>query len=179
MDTEKVKKMFWGKNLKFIIILIVVGLVIIFLPDFSASSKDEVDISLSGSTDNLEYARALEARVKNIVERLDGAGTCEVMITLESGTEQVFAVESRENKTQSSDSQRVSSAYDSERSILTVSSAGGQQPIIVRQDEPKVRGVVIACEGADNQNTALKITEAVKTLFSIPSSSICVIKLST
>ena len=179
MDIQKIKAMFQTKNLKFIIILIVVGLVIIFLPDFSGSENTDVDIKLSGSSENLEYAKALEERVKNIVQSLDGAGKCEVMITLESGTEQVFAVESRENKTESSDSQRVSSAYDSERSILTVSSGGTQQPIIVRQDEPKVRGVVIACEGADNQNTALKITEAVRTLFSIPSSSICVIKLSS
>ena len=179
MDIESKKKIFRGKNTKFIIILIIIGLFIIFLPDLVSETRDKTDFRASNEGDNLEYAKTLEQRVKAIVERLDGAGECEVMITLENGTERVYAVESRENKTESSDSERISSAYDSQKSILTVSSGGNQEPIVVRKNEPRVRGVVIACEGADNDNTVLTITEAVRTLFSIPSSSICVIKLSS
>jgi len=177
MNKDFFKDLLKGKNLKLIIALFVIGFVVLVMADIPPSEKNEVNITKE-NVSNLEYARKLEERVKYIVEHLDGAGKCEVMITLERGAEQVFAVESRENKSESSDSQRVSSAYDSERSILTVSSGNSQEPIVVRQDEPRVQGVVIACEGADNQNTVLKITEAVKTLFSISSSDICVIKLS-
>ena len=62
MDIQKIKAMFQTKNLKFIIILIVVGLVIIFLPDFSGSENTDVDIKLSGSSENLEYAKAHHGR---------------------------------------------------------------------------------------------------------------------
>lgn len=179
MDNDNLKKILTRKNTKFILILVVIGLFIIFIPDIFDSAKDDIENMPASDEENLAYAKTLESRLKTIIENIDGAGKCEVMITLENGTEQVFAVESRENKTESSDSERMSYAADSEKTILTVSNGGGQQPIVVRKNEPKVRGVVIACEGADDTNTALMITEAVKTLFSIPSNSICVIKLSS
>ncbi|MBQ1435970.1 MAG: hypothetical protein IIZ19_08765 [Clostridia bacterium] len=177
MDVQSLKKLLRGKNAGLILILVIFGLVMIFIPGLS--SGDSKTSPRDTEDDNLEYAKTLEARVKTIVESLDGAGRCEVMITLENGAEQVFAVESRENRTESADSERTSSALDSQRSILTVSSGGEQRPIIVRRIEPKVRGVVIACEGGDDAATALMITDAVRTLFDIPSANICVIKLST
>ena len=90
------------------------------------------------------------------------------MITLQNGIEYVFANESKINQTSTNDqldsSSRTSSGEDKEYKILTVNDGnGGQKPILIKQNEPKIKGVLIACDGGDNDTTVFKITEALKT----------------
>jgi stage III sporulation protein AG len=183
---EILKKFLTKSNVKFIAILLVVGVIILSLPDFSKSgstSGEQESASASSQSDSTQYTKDLEERLKTIIEKIEGVGQCEVMVTLQNGTEYVFANESRINQTSTSDSSssqisRVSKGEDKEYKILTVNDgSGGQKPIVIKENEPKVKGVLVACEGGNNDKTIYKITEALKILFEIPSNKVCVIKL--
>ena len=44
------------------------------------------------------YEKDIEERLKNLIESIDGAGKVQVMVTIESGDEKVYATESKKTE---------------------------------------------------------------------------------
>ena len=49
---------------------------------------------------------------------------------------------------------------------------------IQRVNEPTIRGVVVACEGASSAKISAEITTLLRTVLNVPANKVCVIKLS-
>ena len=54
---------------------------------------------------------------------------------------------------------------------------GESAPYVIKELEPEIAGVVIACEGADNNTVAASVTEAAQVLFGISVNRIKVLKM--
>lgn len=121
----------------------------------------------------------LEAFQKNMAERLsqiEGAGRVEVMLSLESGEESVFA--SDVNRSSRFSEQDSSESYQSETAVVSDGSYG-ETPILIKNNYPVFRGAVIICEGADNSQVRLAITNAVTALCGISSDHVSISKMSS
>ena len=64
---------------------------------------------------------------------------------------------------------------DSQKTVVTVDAADGKEGLLVTEIQPTVRGVVVACEGAADEEVAALVTEAVKTALNITDKRVCVI----
>ncbi|MBQ1893546.1 MAG: hypothetical protein II155_05515 [Clostridia bacterium] len=97
----------------------------------------------------------LESRLEAILSQIKGAGRVRVMITFDRGSEIVPARES----------QRSTGENGSNESSkpLTVSSSGGQSPIVLAQIMPKVRGVIVVAEGAGDIGVRNELERAAMT----------------
>lgn len=124
----------------------------------------------------------LELRLTEIVSHIDGAGRTKVMVTMDSTSEYVYAKDTsvRTDTSSSQENGRVSesSGSSAETSHIIIDGKSGDEPLVEKQIEPKVRGVIVLCEGADNPVVENRVTEAVKTALGISSSRICVEKIS-
>lgn len=128
-----------------------------------------------GSTTE-EYTAALEARLEDMIASIQGAGSATVMVTLENTVEYVYANEEKTNSDRSqSDNGDVSSRDDSQKTVVTVDAQDGKQGLLVTEIQPTVRGVVVACEGASDEEVAKRVTEAVKIALNITDKRVCVI----
>lgn len=152
---------------KFIIICLA-GIVLIALSaNDMKQGKNDTKVSDKTVTHELQYTEEeqytekLEKQLKNILSGVSGVGRIEVMITLKCSTEKVALTDSTEDAYET--------VYESEGNNKT--------PYIIKELEPEISGVLIVCEGGDNDTLKKEITSAAEVLFSIPSHRIKVMKL--
>lgn len=120
-------------------------------PQPSAAGSTQKAKSAQSST---EYQAQLEERLERLISHMSGAGKTTVMVTLGTGEEVIYALD-----TQSGDLQ-------------------SQQTHVLLEDgsalTETVCGVAVLCEGGGDVRIAARITELVSALLDLPSNHICV-----
>lgn len=121
------------------------------------------------------YEQELEQRLVQLLSRVEGAGEVAVMVTLENGTQAVYA----QAVQQSSDIAAAQSNGGSERTsytaeVVLIDTDGGEEALKETTLQPTVKGVAVVCTGAHQLHVVSRITELVSTVLGIPSNRICV-----
>lgn len=130
---------------------------------------------------NDAYIEALENKLEQTIEGMEGAGKVLVMITLKDSGEKIldknqpYENESENSKEEGRETERTSIKSDPE--TVLIEEEGDTVPIVVQEMYPDIKGVVVVCEGGDDTALALRIKEAVQALFSIDAHKIVVCKL--
>ena len=142
-----------GKGVVLAVVLLLSGVIMLIISEIvpeekSASAESESTIVQS---DTDEYVRLLEERLVSIISSVYGAGETRVMVTLES--------------------------FERKDEYVIVDGSSGEQGIVVRQSEPKIRGVAVVCEGGGNQTVKQQIIETVTALLDISSARVSVAKM--
>lgn len=179
----------FSKNPQFVKIVVIVGFVgiaLILFSGFFTDSKQSNDTERNSSqiayVSLTEYENQLEQSLAEIICAINGAGTTKVMLTMDSTVEQVFAADknmsqSNSNNLQQSDSKN-SKDITAESSYITVElSNGTEQTVLVKEIQPKVRGVLVVCAGGDNSVVKEKVIDAVTKALDISSSKVSVVGL--
>ncbi len=110
------------------------------------------------------YTENLEKRIKELCDSCDGAGDVHVLLTLDSGSEYVYASDVEQKK----DGESGSVA----REYLLVSTSDGDEPVKVTEIYPRIRGVAVVCSGGDKADVREKITSLLSAALGIPSNRI-------
>ena len=130
---------------------------------------------------NNEYLAYLENKLEQTIGGMDGAGKVTVMITLKNGGEKIldknrpYESDSETSKEEGKEVEREN--IKSNQETVLVEQDGNTGPIIVKEQYPDIEGVVVLCDGGDDETVSLKIKEAVSALFSIDAHKIVVGKL--
>ena len=154
------------KKVRVLVIIGLIGIVLIMLSDVSFFSSDNKKSSDDYSYD--EYVCNLEDKCEKLIESIDGVGECKVMITLRDTKESIYARNSEESRNDSS----FSNSYE----YVLYKADDGETPILVKQYFPKVLGVAVVCNGADNAAVKERIISLLTSVFDISSSKISVSK---
>lgn len=142
----------------------------------------------SGLTDkeeNLEeYRKQLCLQLKDFLQSMDGVGTAEVYITMHSSSELIVErnspyVRKSEEETSDGNKRVVGETENGSEVVLARASDGSEEPIVVKEIAPVVKGVVVAAQGGDRESVKNDITELVMALFGIEEHKIKVVKLNT
>lgn len=159
------------KNPKLLVILAVCGILLIFLSNVFTDSKKTATAGLvTESYTVTEYKASLEKSVKSIVTGITGDKKPIVVITLESGVRYSYATIDEIDSSSSSGNSADQSSESKKQSYITIkTSDGGEQPLIVTEIMPEVRGVAIICSGGNQTATAEKIKNAVTAALNITS----------
>lgn len=105
-----------------------------------------------------QYQTRLEQQLEGLISQLQGAGRTTVMVTLTTGEETVYAVD-----TQTGDLQQETHV------LLRDGSALAETTYL-----PQVCGVAVLCEGGGDVRVAARITELLHSLLDLPTNRICV-----
>lgn len=168
-------KLFSSKYLK-IIILCVICLVA-FILFLNVSNNSEVSNSVSTGakynyTTTMEYCTALEKKLESVLSQINGAGNVSVMLSVEGSPELVYAVDS-DTKVSTNNN---GSTTTSSSSPIIVQTNGNSSPLILTENLPIVKGVIIVSSGANNMGIKLDILSAVSKLLDISTEKISVLK---
>lgn len=149
---------FWGfvkdkKSMWLALAALVLGIILMLF----GGNADEPAAPLS-TVDTAE----LEARVKNLCERVNGVGNAVVMITLDTTGEQVYAKNSRV----------IGEGESSESIYEYVTASGGLVP--TEEKLSRVRGIAVVCSGGNSAAVRLTLTEMLCALFDIPASAVSI-----
>lgn len=156
------------KKYRFVVLVILAGVVLMLLPTHSDAEKDPC--SEPSGRENFSLER-VEARMEEILGQIEGTGRLQLMLTLQSGSQLQLAEDS--DLTAAANEQR------SERSTVTLNRGSGMEDIVVtRQIYPIYQGAVVVCQGADNAAVRLALTEAVCALTGLSSDKVSIVKWS-
>ena len=109
--------------------------------------------------DESAYRQQLEQQLSDLITQVEGAGRTTVMITLESGEETIYALDTLSGQTQ-----------QQQTHVLLDDGTALAQTVCA----PRVCGVAVVCEGGGDVRVAVRITELVGALLDVPSNRICV-----
>lgn len=105
------------------------------------------------------YKQQLEQQLEQLIGQVDGAGKTTVMLTLESGEETIYALDTLSGQTQSQQTH-----------VLLEDGTALEETTHL----PTVCGVAVVCEGGGDIRVAARITELVAALLDVPTNRICV-----
>ncbi|MEG0230128.1 MAG: hypothetical protein RR640_05940, partial [Oscillospiraceae bacterium] len=180
-------KSFFNKSnrIKILTIIGIVGIILIMFSEcsfFKKKDNDNIKTETENVSDINDYATALESKIKNVAQSIEGAGQCEVFITLEKGVETVYAQTQKTNTDyqtnyNSGEEQKIQGKDNTERNYILVEDEKGNKTALVKTVlEPTVKGAVIVCDGANNPQIEQKITECVATALGISWEKVSVCK---
>jgi stage III sporulation protein AG len=136
----------------------------------------------SDNTDNNteEFVKNTENRLKNLLEQIEGIGKCDIMITLESGFEYVYAIENNTNENETYDknnsSEKTQKSADTEEVYKTIRDGSNEKPIIIKELNPVIRGVAVVCQGGGSTGVKSAIIEMLSTVLGISGDKISISK---
>lgn len=155
-------------------VVVLCGILLLLLSYGGLGEKKEEDKSTAvtgttpleeNQTDMEQYKRKREQELKELLQKVNGVGKAEVMITLKGSNEKVTL---KDSTYKGEDTE--------EETVLIEDSDRNSSPYILQEKEPEVEGVVIVCEGGEDATIKREITEAVRALFQIESHKIKILK---
>ena len=164
-----------SKKLLAVILLFVLGTAALIISETGERIRTDTETITQAVTSGAQdYVSSLEERITSIISSIDGAGATRVMITLESGSEQIFLHNNDYGEDVDSDG---SGNVEIKDEYIIVDSGNGENGIVVRVEEPKIRGVAVVCEGAGNASVKAEIIATVTALLDISSARVSVAKM--
>lgn len=128
-----------------------------------SSTQSAAPAAMTDST--ADYAAELETRLTALISRVEGAGktATAVMVTLESGSESIYATDT-----------------DSDGSSTHVLlGSGGADGLVETVETPRVLGVAVVCEGGGSAAVQSRVTALVQALTGIGTNHITVAKMAS
>lgn len=164
-------------NKKFInnlfIILLVSIIALIGVSIFTDKKEDEkasTKVAVTEAVLEIDYSIYLEKKLVNILEKLQGVGEVNVMITLEDTIESIPA----SNTTKTTETTKEIDAEGGTRevnredlNIQMVNRGTDGTLVVLKEVNPTVKGVVVVAEGADDGIVLERVYEAVKTVLGV------------
>ena len=151
------------KNVEWIVVILVISIIISIyastLNKPSSANQDDIQADNEGQLHWVEKNDATgnqdEQRLKEILSAIKGAGRVEVMITYNSGKEIIPAMNTVESTTvteeeDNSGGTRRINQTDKNFQPSTFNDSEGSKPIILKEVEPEIKGVIIISEGAED-----------------------------
>jgi stage III sporulation protein AG len=179
---DAISKKFGNKSItNLIIVILILILALITISAFKGSGnsfansvqvKSHDKNAVSTSDEKTVSETEVENKLRDTLELIDGVGRVEVMVYFEGGEEQVPAVNETDsdNYTEEKDNEggtRNTTQKNTGSTVVLTSDGSKSEPLIIKTYKPKVSGVIIVAEGADDKGIQYEITKAVINLFNI------------
>lgn len=166
---EKLKEL--TKKPAFLKAAVAVGVLMIILIlvwDFSDNEEttrsDYIENEISFQSADL-YAKETEEQLRSILMSIEGVGKANVMLTITSTEEYVYAETVKQGTSQT------------ENSYVIIDKGSQKEALVKKINNPAISGVVIVCEGGDDPRVCEKIYKAVSTALDISTSRVYVTEM--
>ncbi|TFE29891.1 stage III sporulation protein AG [Cohnella luojiensis] len=132
-----------------------------------------------------EIETEYEGRLKELLERIVGVGTADVLVTVDSTEETIVQLNEKMMSTITEETDRngakrhITDISKDGQVVLYEISSGNQSPIVVKKLKPRIRGVLIVANGAENPTVHKLVAEAVSRGLDVPIHRISVVPRKT
>lgn len=156
---ERLKK---DRKAMLIVLLAVLGMLMILLTG-GEGKKTSAETSESTAFPGEHY----EDELRSLLSKIKGVGRVSVMITYESGEENIFASDKEESFRNGE--QKIKNDY------IIVDSDKGEAGLKIKSIYPEIKGVAVVCSGASDPLVKEQIISVVSALFDISTKNISVV----
>ncbi|MDR2753733.1 MAG: hypothetical protein LBB50_05445 [Oscillospiraceae bacterium] len=177
--TETLKKLKIGKWQAIILAAGLLGILLLCissLPGAGSGKKNAANAAAGESirVDLTQYEQQLERRLCDTIASIAGAGNTRVMLTLDCGSEPIYATQGKTDQKNSYSEGVGEESLSSSKEYVIV---GSGQGLVLKMIEPQVRGVAVVCQGGDDILVRQQIVEAVTAVLGVGSNKVSVARL--
>ncbi len=164
------------KKNKFVMIVLLVGLVLILLPTGARGDKDETQ---AAETPDVAFSLAeQEKRIAQALSKIKGAGEVTVVLTLKSGAEQILATDLSVSGSAREEGESTENSTETKSSTVIVSTGSSNEaPVTLKTVYPEYLGALVVCQGADDPAVKYQLVKAVAGLTGLGTDKIVVSKM--
>ncbi|WP_026487553.1 hypothetical protein [Caldanaerobius polysaccharolyticus] len=176
----------YDRKMENLIVFALIGVILIIAGSFftrgesGGKNATKTDLNKTASL-NSGYEDELEKKLEDMLSNVKGVKEVKVMVMLASdkGT-MVPAVDNSESKriTEEKDSQggsRTITEYSSDKKTVTVNTSSGNQPVVLSETAPEVKGVLVVVNGPDDSDFLYKLSSMVQVALGIPAYKVMVV----
>ncbi len=135
-------------------VLIIIGIALMLL---RVDQNQTIETAAIGISDQ-NYVYETEARLEEMLKGIDGAGDCEVTITLASGGKKEYVREEG-------------------RVLVITDKDGNQSAVLSKENAPEIAGVTVISSSRMNINIKNNIINSIGTVLGVGTNKICVVFL--
>ncbi|MET3727860.1 stage III sporulation protein AG [Fictibacillus halophilus] len=186
-----------GNKQKYLLVLLLLGISLMFIskmidspaqksslnglvPESKVKSEAVFKQAKEVTDKNIKtYEDRYSNELKDLLEQMQGVGKVSVMVELSTTEKREFVTDdSTQSQTTSENDKnggkRTIEDQKIDEKVVIISNDGREEPITVTTEKPKIKGVAILAQGAENIQTKSMIIELVKKVFDIGSDQIFV-----
>lgn len=151
---------------RYVLLVALAGAVLLLLPTGKGSGSASPQSAAAVSDwDPAE----LEEQLEDVLSRVDGAGSVEVVLTVSSAPRQILA----EDRISESDGE---SLREEETTVVLSRGSGVQETVAVGQVSAQFRGALVVCSGGDDPQVRLALAQAVSAVTGLGTDRIAICK---
>ena len=154
---------------KIITICGAVGLVLIMLssliPDKPKKKQNEKKITADASA----YCVEMEKRIEEFLEKIDGAGEVQVILTVGTDERYIYATENHRTKAEN--------RTEEDEKYVIIGNGNDKNALVETMGRPEIIGVAAACSGCGSPVVQERIYKALSAVLGLETSRIYVTKL--
>lgn len=140
------------------------GLLLLAFSTWIPSDPDTKEVYSQSDSEELpqDYAAQLEQKLQDIIAQVEGVGAVRVMVTLQTGQENVYAT----------DTQTTSEGLQTENHVIL-----SDDGLVETTRTPQVLGVAVVCEGGANAAIQNRVSTLVEALTGVGANHITVAQM--
>lgn len=180
---EKNKKAF-----QYLVAVFIVGILLLIVSNSFTVKPDDIKvIDLADPSEQAAvesgYESGLERRMEDALSRVEGVGNVKVMITLAYGRETIVGADNVTSNSSSKESdagggsRETISNSNEDKTIIITGKNGESKPLVLKEVEPKVEGVIIVAEGGDDIYVKDALTRAAATILGLELNKVQILKM--
>lgn len=153
------------KKYKYLLVILAAGILLMLLP-FGGGNSAEKPASAEPSYDSFELEN-FERNLADVLSKMSGVGKTEVVLTLKSTMETVYATDTRTEHRDGSQSEQ-------SETVMANAGSGVQSAVVSARVYPRFQGALVVCDGGGSASVRLEVTRAVAALTGLSSDRITV-----
>ncbi len=172
-------KLEFKKKLQYLAVLLIV--VVILAIYFASTGTEKKETPQGVQPVDASESSSIEQKLQDTLSKIQGAGRVQVMITYESSAEIVpaISVDTQTSTTtdQNENGSSTTSTENKQSEVVTVNGGDGSKALVLKENSPPVKGVIVVAEGADDIGVKLSLLDAVETILNISPDQVDVYKM--
>lgn len=147
------------------------------LPPLTETEKTE--LTESGDTDE----RKLEKRIEGILNKIEGAGEVQVMVTV-GGSEELVVARNEKSEAATVTEEGAGGTVKTTQSekledavVMTEDGTGSTNALVLSKTTPVINGIIIVAQGGDDAVVKEKLMAAAQAVLDVPAHKVAILKM--
>lgn len=149
---------------KYAAIILLVGMVLLLIPQKSKSSP------VVDTTQKSDRQTVGTVELAEILQSIQGAGKVKVLLSVAAGEKTLYQMDSDINASGDSNSTK-------QETVIVTDAQRAETGLVSQVNPPTYLGAIVVCEGADSASVRFAVTQAVAKITGLGTDNICVLKM--
>lgn len=151
-----------AKKYRYPLIVVMIGLVLMWLPEMFSSKDFPQTVPSVSEQDNID----ISSELAQILSQIEGVGKVKVMLTVSAGTSTIYQTDDD-----------IGDTTVRKDTVIITDSDRNDGALIVQVLPEEYRGAIIVCQGGDKASVKLAVMEAVAKVTGLDPACISVLKM--